>query len=204
MLARTLDVIGTVWVNAALGTGLILIGTGAGWTVGQAARLPPVRLIAWWISRFVLPVLRCRSWWGRAAAIFANNLSILAALLALGRWHAASIVGVAGLGISLGIGLRVLSGPSGAVIRTAPVRKRCADERRRLRIGVALNLLEPPAIILTIGLSLGRVPIALSWTQAWETFALWVFPLTLVAAAGEALWMGVTRIANDSQDAHHS
>ncbi len=196
LLARTLDVIGGVWVYAALGTGLMLVGAGSGWAIGKTVWLPPVRLIAWWVVRVILPVLRCRSWWGRGAAIFGNNLSILAALLALGRWQAASLAGVAGLGVSLGIGLRILFSTSDAAWGSAF--RYSAEAKRRLRIGVALNLLEPPAIMLTIGLSLGRALGPLSGAQAWETFALWVFPMTLLAAAGEALWMGVTQDAQQS------
>lgn len=194
LLSRTLDVISAVLVDAALGTGLLVAGAGAGWVSGQASRLPPVRLIAVWVRRVVLPLLRCQSWWRRATGIFVNNLSILAALLAVGRWHGVSLVGVAWLGLSLGIGLRVLSGASdefGELDLGSDSRA-----RRCIRIGVALNLLEPPAIILTIGLSLSRAAVPLSAPQVWETFALWVVPLTLLAAAGEALWMGAGRGAH--------
>ncbi len=188
LLSRTLDVIGAVWIDAALGTGLLVVGTGAGWVAGQAGWLPPVRLIAMWVRRFVLPLLRCQSWWRRATAIFVNNVSILAALLALGQWHGASLAGVAGLGLSLGIGLRILSGESDAFGEMELGSN--ARASRCIRIGVFLNLLEPPAIILTIGLSLARATVPLPDQQVWETFALWVVPLTLLAAAGEALWMG--------------
>ncbi len=188
LLSRTLDVIAGVWMDALLGTGLLVIGSGAGWVAGRASWLPPVRLIAMWVGSFVLPLMRCRSWWRRAAGIFVNNVSILAALLALGRWHGVSLVGVAGLGLSLGIGLRILSGESDAFgeldLGSNAWAKRC------IRIGLFLNLLEPPAIILTIGLSLSRATIPLPAQQVWETFALWVVPLTVLAAAGEALWMG--------------
>lgn len=194
LLSRTLDLISGVWIDAVLGTGLLVAGVGAGWVAGQASWLPPVRLIATWVRCFVLPLLRCQSWWRRATAIFVNNVSILAALLAVGRWHGASLLGVAGLGLSLGIGLRVLSGASeafGDLDLGSDVRA-----RRCIRIGVLLNLLEPPAIILTIGLSLSRAAVPLPAPQVWETFALWVVPPTLLAAAGEALWMGAMQGAH--------
>ena len=57
-------------------------------------------------------------------------------------------------------------------------------------IGVALNLLEPPAIVLVIGLSLGRTAAPLPAGVAWEMFVVWAVPLLLAAAAGEALWLG--------------
>ena len=191
MLARTLEVIGSVWLAAALGTGLALLGIGLGWNAAESRSLPPVRLVAWWVRRVVTPLLGCRKWWRRVATIFINNTTILVIVAALGKWHVGALVGVACVGISLGIGLRVLSTESAPTLEHAfPVASR---KKWPLRIGIALNLLEPPAIALTLGLSLGRQSVPLSATQVWETFALCVVPLSLVAAGGEALWLGATQ-----------
>ena len=62
-----------------------------------------------------------------------------------------------------------------------------------------LNLLEPPAIALALGLAIGRSAIPLSSTQAWGVFLTWVVPAMLVAAGGEALWLGVMVEARESQ-----
>ena len=202
MLARTLEVIGSVWLAAALGTGLALIGTGLGWSAAESGSLPPVRLVAWWVRRVVTPLLGCRKWWRRTATIFINNTTILVIVTALGKWHVAAMVGVACVGISLGIGLRVLSSESAPALEHAfPVASR---KKWLLRIGIALNLLEPPAIALTIGLSLGRQSVPLSATQVWETFGLWVVPLSLLAAGGETLWLGATQSDQDTADSSES
>jgi len=62
----------------------------------------------------------------------------------------------------------------------------------RVRWGMALNMLEPPAIALTIGMAMAREPLHLPEVQLWKTFGLLVAPLMLAAACGESLWMGVT------------
>lgn len=199
MLLRTLNVIGTVWLVAFLGTGLALVGTALGWALAQIASLPPVRLIAWWVRRVALPVLWCRSWVRRAGAIFINNISILAALTILGRWHGAALVGVACLGVSLGIGLRILLNEPET--RLGSPLELSTGATRAVKIGVALNLLEPPAIMLAIGLCLGRQSIPLLPEQVWSTFALWVVPAALLAAAGEALWLGAIHESHQPRDA---
>ena len=209
MILRLLDVIGTVWTYVALGTLLMLVGTGAGWAMGRQSSLPPVRWIAWWVRRVVLPLIRCRAWWRRAAMIFVNNASILALLLALGRWRVLPLFGIAAMGMSLGIAIRVMLDLPADPLVLGPARSNA--ERRRMRVGVALNLLEPPVIMLTIGLSLAQQAIPLSSAQVWETFALWVIPATLLAAGGEALWLGTGRDAHTAQesltpedtDSHH-
>ncbi len=198
MFVRSLDVIGAVWLIAAMGTGLALVGTGLGWAVAQTESLPPVRLVAWWVRRIVVPLLHSRSWRRRAAVIFVNNVSILAVLTAVGRWHWGALVSVAGLGAGLGIGLRILSNEPTADLQ--PDRAPGAGAKRSFRIGIALNLLEPPAIILTIGLSLGRLAVPLSHVEVWETFALWVVPATVLAAGGEALWLGASQDVPGTQD----
>ncbi len=191
---QSLNVIGVIWLSIALGTGLMLVATGLGWAVAQMGSLPPVRWVAWWVRAVILPLLRCRSWWRRTAVIFTNNITILAALLVVGRWHAGALLGVAGLGVGLGIGLRILSSEPTAAMDPCP---ECGvGSKRRIRIGIALNLLEPPAIMLTIGLSLARQPMPLSPGQVWETFLVWVVPATLLAAGGEALWLGAIHHAH--------
>ena len=171
----------------------MLAGVGVGWVTGRAATLPPIRLIAWWVRCVVLPLLAVRSWWRRAGMIFVNNLSLLAALVAVGRWPLTALLGVACLGVSLGIAVRIMSSQACVFGSDTP-----APRRRRARLGIALNLLEPPAIMLAIGLSLSQRAIPLSPTQVWETFAVWVIPALLLAAGGEALWLGPGRDARTS------
>lgn len=181
-------VMSTVWPSMVLGTGLVVVATVAGWNLAAAPSLTPVRVIAWWLRHLVRPLLACRSWSIRAGAIFLNNASILTALVALGQWRWIAVAATAGLGLSLGIGLRILSADPSTSLHLGP----SADARRmrRIRLGVGLNLLEPPAIMVAIGLSLGRQSIPLGDAQVWGTFAMWVLPATLIAAGGESLWLG--------------
>ncbi len=127
--------------------------------------------------------------------IFINNASLLAVLVAVGRWSGTSVLAVACLGVSLGIAVRILSSHACAFGSGTP-----ALRGRRAKLGIALNLLEPPAIMLAIGLSLGRRGIPLSPTQVWETFAVLAVPALLLAAGGEALWLGAGRESHTTQD----
>lgn len=186
VFARSCEVIGTVWFQALLGSVLTLVGTGAGWTMGGGSSAPPVRVVAWWVRKVALPLLRSRSWWRRAATIYLNNMTVLTGLMLLGRWQTMALVAVATLGVTLGIGLRVLAGEPDAFFDVGT--SQSSGRARRIRIGMGLNLLEPPAIMLTIGLCLAGSTLAPA--HLWECFVLWVIPAMLLAAAGEALWLG--------------
>jgi len=191
LFVRSWELIGTVWVTTALGTLLLLVAAGAGCALGRHPSMPLVRVVAWWVRHIVLPLATCRAWWRRAASIFVNNITILAALLGAGRWPVAPLFGVAAIGISLGIALRVISDLPVQLLMRWPSRSGVA--KYRIRVGAALNLLEPPAIMLTVGLSLARPVMSLPTHLVWETFGFWVVPATLLAAGGEALWLGAAQ-----------
>ena len=181
-----------VWFPSLLGSGLLIVGVCAGWTMASEPGLPPVRLVRWWLLGLVRPLLRCRSWWRCATAIFVNNAAVLTVVLAAGVWQAGALAATAGLGLTLGIGFRVLSSLPDHLAVAWPVRDR--RTQRRIRIGIGLNLLEPPAIALAIGLSLSRTGAdPLASARAWEAFVMLVIPLILVAAGGEAAWLGASR-----------
>jgi|GEM_PF-3773079 len=55
---------------------------------------------------------------------------------------------------------------------------------------MAINLLEPPAIAVALGVALSAQPEPLSAAQVWGTFFVVVAPLMLAAACGESLWIG--------------
>lgn len=170
----------------------MVVGAAAGWAMAGEPRLAPVRVVTWWVVRVAGPLLRCKSWWRGTAAIFLNNACILAALVAAGPWQATALIATAALGVSLGIGFRVLSGLPGDLAVPWPIHD--MRSQRRIRWGVALNLLEPPAIMLAIGLSLGQTGAgAVGSESIWRTFAVVVIPLTLAAAGGEALWLASSR-----------
>ncbi len=186
----TWAVLGLVWWRALLGVALLIFACVAGWQISVSASLAPVRFVRWWVLRVLLPLLRSRSWVGRAAAIYANNMAILTAVVAVAAWSWAVILGIAVIGGAMGIAVRTLSQePSMASLEVDP-----ADTGTPGRViwGMVLNLLEPPAIAITLGLALSYTSAPLTDTQLWRTFGLVVAPLMLVAAGGESLWMGAT------------
>jgi hypothetical protein len=120
--------------------------------------------------------------------IFFNNAGILALMVCLAVSRAAAAIAVIAVGLTLGIALRALGhihldwshpGPNAPIIL-----------RRQIRFGVLLNLLEPPAIAAAVGLALARTSMSLPAPDAWQAFAMFVVPLLLVAAGGEAMWIG--------------
>jgi len=179
-----------IWTEVALGTALALAGTWAGWLIGRYRSFAFVRWIRWWVVRVVRPLVTCRSWAARAMFIFVNNIVILWALVAMGPWMGAAIAGAAALGISLGIALRVIGDATWDFAAPTANGNGNGGRRRTFRAGIALNLLEPLAIALALGISIGQGTSSLSSTEAWRLFAYVVVPPMLIAALGEALWIG--------------
>ena len=181
-----------------VGVALVLAGVAVGWQAGRYRSLIMTRLIRWWVGRVVMPLILSPSWWRRAATIFVNNASISAGVVALGAWAVTGWAAVAGLGVSLGVGFRVLSDPGWGLSTW----RSSSDLTgiRRMRVGVMLNLLEPPAIAVTVGLCLARSTLgdSLPAGQVWQTFGVCVAPALLIAACGESLWLGIARIENGS------
>ncbi len=166
----------------------------AGWQVACHRSLVPVRMIAWWVTHVAVPLIRSPSWGRRAVTIFLNNAAVLALVLALGRWKVGGYSGVAALGLSMGIGLRILSGAEDCI--AVPGSKSGRAVRSRVAIGVALNMLEPPAIAIVLGLAIGQQAIPVASTHAWALYLTYVVPALFVAAGGEALWLGEARSAD--------
>jgi hypothetical protein len=150
-----------------------------------------VRLVSWWVTKVLVPLLKSPSWWRRATTIFVNNICVVSGLLVTGSWHWVALAMVAGLGVSMGMALNCLCRTTDGLIAVPPTRAGRADWR--LRIGVTLNLLEPPAIVVTLGLCLGQRTAELAAAQVWEAFSIWVVGPMLIAACGEGLWLGVGR-----------
>ncbi len=186
-----LNTLSAIWPDVLLGAGLTLVATWFGWRLGRRRSFLPVKAIGWWVVGVVLPLLRCASWLRRMMLIFLNNGAILAAIVAVGGYRYGGIVGAGTLGVSLGIALRMIADASpslgGRVGASAG-----PDSRWRVRIGLALNMLEPPAILVAVGLSMARGSLKVTTEQAWLAFAVFVLPALQFAAAGEALWLGVT------------
>ena len=198
MISRSIEVLTLTSGAMFIGTLAFLAASVMGWVVGQYRQFPLVRLVGWWLDRAILPLLRSPFWWRRAGTILLNNTCVLAALLGAAQWRWGGQIGVAVLGLSLGLGLRHLSTSAAAL--TLPASTQGTPDRRQMQIGLALNLLEPPAIIIALGLSLGMQAIPLSPGQAWQTFAVWVVPALMLAAAGEGMWLGVGRDLDAKND----
>lgn len=69
-------------------------------------------------------------------------------------------------------------------------------------MGLMLNLLEPPAIVLTLALALAWGSVPLSAAEVWGIHVAVVLPLLALAAIGEGLWMEAMKIRlreNDSE-----
>lgn len=187
----SLEVLDAVWLSALLGAILLAAASVAGWVMSKHPSVPAVRAVDWWVKHVVLPLLRRRTWIGRGAVIFINNIVILGGIVALGPWPGASVLMVIVVGLSLGIAFRLLLERPDENL--APRLQLPPAQRRKVQMGMTLNMLEPPAIILALGLSLGQWMADQSAADAWKAFVLWVLPAMLLAAAGEGLWLGAGR-----------
>jgi hypothetical protein len=172
------------------GVVLIFVAAWVGWIEGRSRSAPATRFVSWWLGRVVLPQLTVEGWARRAAVIGGNNLAILAMLMGLGQHLLLVLVGTAVTGVAMGIAVRVLPALPDAGVPSpgAPDHNLISDWR--IRVGIALNLLEPPAIAFALGLAIAQSVTALSAGQAWALFLIWVVPAMLLAAGGEALWLG--------------
>lgn len=189
MTISTLELLSGLTSSMVLGTALLAVASAVGWLIASFPRFLFVRWVRYWVKQVVIPLLRTPSWSRRTLIIFANNSLILAAVLQMGCWRVSSRIGVILVGLSLGAALRQL----GAFVADSDTLNdpSTPSERRRLRFGVALNLLEIPAIVVTVGLAVGLPDLKISFAAFWKLFGYGVIPTLLVAAAGESLWMGV-------------
>lgn len=188
-----------LWREALVGSAVIVVAAIIGWRFGAIRDAWFVRVIEVWM-RYVLDPLRAtRSWLVRMVMIFINN-SLACGLLVLAGgvgslgWLAALLMGLA-----LGCGMRRLSASlpiePGEFNGQDDPEPRSAGSALLHLIGLLLNLLEVPAIMLSVGLSLaqGGLSAGLDRAAAIEIYLSVVVPLLGVAAGGEALWMAFNR-----------
>ena len=186
--------------------GLVLvIGAISGWGMTQAPDFVLTRMMRWWVLKVLVPVLKRPSWLLRSIAIFVNNAGICMLLVASGRVALLPWFAIAGVGVAMGAALRVLVmafGWQGDAIGV-DVDKVDAEKTAGLGgdhvpvIGMLLNMLELPAIVLTLALALvqSELPITQSIAMdgpilVWPIMLMWTLPMLALAACGESLWMG--------------
>ena len=189
MMNQWINQISLLWLESVLGTLVILVGVGIGWMVGSNRRNWLVLPVAWWLAHVVRPLLLSRSWLRRAVIIALNNALICFAVVLLGSAGPGAWLGVASIGLGLGIALRQMlpipmDEPDG-------VQSTRAGRRVLVTIGLILNLIEIPAIMLTAGVALsqGAWSSTLQLSDGLSLFGGFVVPMLAVAAAGEAMWM---------------
>ena len=188
------DVLGIGLRPTLAGVAVLIIAAVAGWGMAAHGGFIPVRAVRFWMERVILRALHHRRWSARAAIILCNNTAICALLVLAGGWPGGSWTAVTVVGLSMGIALRSLAGSPEAPGLEALQPDSDAPPKTDLLLwlGLLLNLIEVPAIIVTLGLSMGQLasPNDLSPDEMWGVFLILVTPALLVAAAGEALWIG--------------
>lgn len=172
---------------AVLGIGLL-----AGQGLAAHPEFVPVRAIRFWLSRVLIPGARHARFVVRFLTVFCNNACTSALLIAAGAFPGGAWVAVAAVSVSMGIAIRVLA----AGDLPWPRGDEEAARDGWVRFGMLLNLLEAPAIVIVLGLSMGRLaaPNGLKTAEIWHIFATIVLPVLIIAAAGEALWLGRVRV----------
>ncbi len=190
------ETLGAVVSHALFGGGVIVFGVALGWHEGGLTGRFHVRALIWWMEHVLRPLLTTRSWGLRAASIAVNNSLVCVSMVAAGVLGPVVWVVVTAVGFSLGIALRLLITGMG----DSPAENKDVTSGRRTLavVGMGLNMLEVPAILLCSGLGLAQSALwpAISTQEAFGLFGWIAFPVLVVAAAGEALWMHVTPLPN--------
>ncbi len=217
--AHTLQAAYGLFSHSLFGTGLMLIGGGIGWQIGRYERSPLAILLGWWLDGVVHQIIQADSFWVRSLGIALNNSMVCLVIVACGMvvhlpWFVLLVMGV-----NLGLAVRLLGERTSEDESEEPFKSTKAlpggtdavDEAgtdsfngegqvesteyqrvtgRQVFLGVLLNMLEVPAIMLSAGLSLAQGTL---WPVAslpvWSIFGAVVVPALILAAVGESLWM---------------
>lgn len=192
LVDSSLEMALSVWWEALVGSVAIVVGAALGWRLGAARDVLFVRAVSWWLDRIVGPLIVSGTWLRRTAIIGANNALVCGVVVLIGPLGHLAWLGVATLGLGLGTALRLMSvGPPPDEDEAEPT-PMTQGGRLLESVGLVLNLLEVPAIMLSAGLGLaqGAVSSAADLATALHVFAVIAVPLLIVSAGGEALWMG--------------
>jgi len=191
--------------ESLLGGALIIGCVVIGWHIGRERQARFVCLISWWLDHIVRPLLTQCSWLRRTAVIAVNNSLVCLAMVLLGAFWSLAWLGVLFVGLGLGVAMRLLIGEQLDAYGEIDAEPDVHDENEPSKdetehhlgwlttIGVILNLLEVPAIMLSAGLSLsqGSLSSAVNLHEVLSAYVSIVLPMLVIAATGEALWMAM-------------
>lgn len=192
-----------------VGAAIIVVACVLALAMGTVGGSRVGRLVDWWLQRVVKPLLGIDSFVKRAAAIAANNAFVCGIAVVAGAVWPLAWIAVAAIGFSLGLALRRMAPAQYRVDISEDLDPAAGGDRVDEPVadaelangatwwpvveglGLALNLLELPAIALSAGLSLsqGAWVNRLTLGAALRQYATIVLPLLIVAALGEALWL---------------
>ncbi|UCD30522.1 MAG: hypothetical protein JSV03_08660, partial [Planctomycetota bacterium] len=175
-----------------IGGSVIVVCVFVGWRAAYADQSWAVRAVKWWLYHVVYRVVTSRSWLMRTCMIAANNSLICLTAVVLGAFGHVAWAAVACIGLGLGIALHLMIGTRPIDVDVVEEEIPVSRNKALTTIGMLLNLLEVPAIMLSAGLSLaqGALTPTISLSMALGIFVRFALPMFVLGAAGESLWMG--------------
>jgi len=189
-----------IWTESLIGGAVIVVCVFVGWRAGYGRDSRLVRAVKWWLDHVVYYVVTSRSWLKRMLIIAANNSFICCCVVLIGCIDYVAWLGVVSVGFCLGIALHLMIAGRRAELDGEGMSEGEVEEDKSgvshisipSMLGMLLNLLEVPAIMLSAGLALaqGTLSSQLDLTDALSGFVCIVLPLLILAAGGESLWMG--------------
>ncbi|MHC4672752.1 MAG: hypothetical protein ACYTBZ_09745 [Planctomycetota bacterium] len=190
MFDTSIDILYLIWQESLVATAVIVICVLVGWKAADVHDRWAVRAVKWWMDHVVYRVLTSPSWLKRTLMIAANNSLICLCAVLLGALGHLAWLAVAGIGFCLGVALHLMIKATAVDRddRETPISR----NKTLTAIGMLLNLLEVPAIMLSAGLSLAQCALTstIDLSAALSVFGWFAMPMFIIGAAGESLWMG--------------
>ena len=179
-----------IWQESLIGGAVIVVCALVGWLAGNVHDRWAVRVVKWWLDHIVYRVVISRSWLKRTVMIAVNNSLICLCPPLLGKLDYIAWLAIACIGFCLGVALRLMIKETPAV--RDDEEKIISSNTKSPIIGMLLNLLEIPAIMLCagLGLSQGAMTSTIDLPSALHIYCLFALPMFIIGASGESLWMG--------------
>ncbi len=181
--------------------GIVLaLGAISGWGMCATPDFVLTRMMRWWVLKVLVPVLKRPSWALRASVIFINNAFICTALVACGAVPILPWFAISAAGLAIGSAIRVMVVEFSLEAESDNAEQKLSGKKAGdplVSIGMLLNLLEIPAIGLTLALALMQLELPITQPaelgmsiEPWSFTFFWTLPMLAVAALGESMWMG--------------